>query len=79
MEMIDLDPGKAWCIPGGADLETLVDWELGQAKRDGRDLDAVSRLEERSRTDDHVLLLDIYQRLLELEFPPNSGDREKTV
>jgi hypothetical protein len=58
-------------VPGGADLQTLVDWELRQAKDDGRNQDAVAQLAQLSRTDDKVALLDVYQQLLSLPISPD--------
>ena len=58
-------------IPGGYAPRGLIDFELHQAREDGRDLEAVAGLErELDATEDPAAILRIYARLLEL--PPRA-------
>lgn len=61
---------RSHCIPGGCDPVTLVDWELRQAREDGRDAAVVARLATQAQTDDETVLLGIYEQLLNLPVLP---------
>lgn len=76
-------PWPGW-VPGGCRVRQLVDWELRQARGEGRDPDALAQLEhEIQATDDDGVLRQIYARILKLpvrpDFPYTEPDDLQTI
>jgi len=69
--------------PGGYPFRTLVEWELRQAKGEGRDPDALAQLEQESLTADDATLHDIWARILSLpvrwDYPFTEPDDLETI
>lgn len=63
--------GDGLCLPGGCDVKTLVEWELRQAREEGRDPAVVAQYAEQAQTDDERALLGIYEKLLNLPVLPD--------
>jgi hypothetical protein len=61
---------ESMCIPGGDTLAGLVMIELWQAKQDGRDGAKLAKLVKRSQTKDQAVLLDVYERAINLPVDP---------
>lgn len=63
-------PDEPW-FPGGCDPRTLVEWEVRQAREDGRDPVLIAELAQQAQSSDDRGLLGIYEQLLKLPVLPD--------
>lgn len=58
-------------LAGGCDMPLLVEWELHQAREDGRDPAAVAACAAQAQTKDEAVLVAIYEQLINLPTRPD--------
>lgn len=67
----DFTSGEFPWIPGGYSFKTLVEWELYQAREEGRDPEALAQLEQEYKTANDIRLLEILKHIPNIPVKPD--------